>query len=124
MGNRIFAGFLLLALHTALAQAAPDKSTAFFVLKSPRLTPHQICSGSVKMELPSLAACPDGYIGIATCTQTFEVPQKLQIDTTPPISGAFCVLDFDNKVAVSALSCDYSRCIKIEEPEVFDVNIY
>lgn len=79
---------ILLYSMSSLAMASQNSSKAFFTLKSSSLSPQLICSGSSTMKIPVIRSCPDGESGIAVCTQNFEVPLKLNIQTIPPISGA------------------------------------
>jgi hypothetical protein len=81
-----------------------------------------LCTGSERVRLPVFGECPDypGYVtvGIATCTQVFEVPRKRTFEEiVPGFVRMVCELDYTNSVPVGAPSCDYSQCFYVEEPE-------
>ena len=80
-----------------------------------------LCSGAERMALPVSGACPErpGYVtvGFAVCTQPFDVPRAFAFEEIAP--GWYrmvCTLHYANAVAVGQPSCDYSRCLYVEEP--------
>ena len=80
-----------------------------------------LCTGSERMRLPVTGKCPvyPGYttIGVAVCTQAFDVPRTFTFEEiVPGWSRMVCTFDYDNAVPVGQPTCDYSRCILVEEP--------
>jgi hypothetical protein len=101
-----------------------DKKSWEFLKKavSPASVEDIFCTGSEIMELPVFGECPDraGYVtlGIATCTQTFEVPKKFTLqEIVPGWVRMVCTLDFANAVPLGPPACDYSKCLYVEAPE-------
>ncbi|MDH3602499.1 MAG: hypothetical protein OEU26_23030 [Candidatus Tectomicrobia bacterium] len=100
-----------------------DKNSWEFVKRqiSPASIEEILCSGSERMVLPASGECPyrPGYVtvGFAVCTQTFDVPRAFTFqEIAPGWYRMVCTLNYANAVAVDQPSCDYSRCLYVEEP--------
>jgi len=88
---------------------------------SPATLEEILCTGSERMRLPVPGECPDrlGYVtlGFAVCTQAFDVPRTFTFkEIVPGWSRMVCTLDYGNAVPVGQPTCDYSRCLYVEEP--------